>query len=66
MTVDLHDVVMAAKVSSRGHLFSIPTPEKDDHRPLMVCTGVKHPRKDKHGCCQKNKGDNIVINVRRL
>lgn len=66
MNVDLHNVIMAEKVSSRGHLFSTPTPEKEDHRPSITCTGVKHPREDKHSCCQKNKGDNTVINVRRL
>lgn len=35
MTIDLHNVITAEKVSSRGHLYSIPTPEKDDHRPSI-------------------------------
>ena len=66
MNADLHNVIMAEKVSSRGHLLSVPTPEKGDHRPSITCTGAKHPGEDKHSWCQKNKGDNIVINVRRL
>lgn len=66
MNVDLPNVIMAEKVRSKGNLFSIPTPEKDEHRPSITFTGVKQPREDKHSCCQKNKGDSIVINVRRL
>lgn len=36
MNVDLHNIIMAEKLSSRGHLFSIPTPDKDDHCPLIA------------------------------
>jgi len=66
MNIDLHNVIMAEKESSRDHLFSILAPEKDAHHPSITCTGVKHPREDKHSLCQKNKGDNSVIKVRRL
>lgn len=33
MNVDVSNVIMAEKVSSRGHLFS--TPEKGDHLPSV-------------------------------